>query len=185
MNRAARWGVVCVVFVAGIIAMMGTSAEKTKTPHQIDGYGKVTRFPEAPEQPRDGSKIVVDLTAGGPPDQLNKGLEKVARFVNIYSQAGKLPAHAKICVVLHDEATGLSLNDSAYAAAFRTPTNPNRPLLKQLHHAGVEFLVCGQALTSKGYPTDQAMDEVPVAVSGLTALVNRQQQGYAYVPLSK
>ena len=185
MNRTARWGVVCVVLFAGMIAAMGTSAEKTKTPPQIEGYGKVTRFAEAPEQPRDGSKIVVDLTAGGPPDQLNKGLEKVARFVNIYSQTGKLPAHAQICVVLHDEATGLSLNDSAYAAAFQTQTNPNSPLIKKLHQAGVEFLVCGQALTNKGYPSDQTMDEVPVAVSGLTALVNRQQAGYAYIPLSK
>ena len=185
MHRATTFGIVCLAVIGGMIAAKGMSANDAETPPRIAEYGKVTPFPEASEQPRNGSKIVVDLTAGGPPDQLNKGLEKVARYVNIYSQAGKRPAHAKICVVLHGDATGLTLNDTAYAAAFETKTNPNLPLLRTLHQAGVEFLVCGQALTHKGHPPEQTADEVQVAVSALTALVNRQQDGYAYIPLSK
>jgi hypothetical protein len=185
MNRIVTFALVGLALFAGMVLGNAGPANKTTAPPEIEGHGKVTPFADAPEQPRDGSKIVVDLTAGGPPDQLNKGLEKVARFVNIYSQAGKQPARAKICVVLHGEATGLSLNDAAHAAAFQTQANPNLPLVRKLRNAGVEFLVCGQALTLKGYQPDQTTEEVQVAVSGLTALVNRQQDGYAYVPLSK
>ncbi len=177
------------VFVACLVAVVMAAAAKPKSDDsespRIEGHGRVTPFPDAPEQPRDGSKFVVDLTAGGPPKELSKGLDKVARFVNIYSQAGKKPARARISVVLHGDATNLALNDAAYAAAFQTEANPNLPLLRELQKAGVEFVVCGQALTLKGYQPKQAAEEVQVAVSGLTALVNRQEDGYAYVPLTK
>ncbi len=177
------------VFVVALFSVLFAAAampkNKNADPPRIEAHGEVQRFPDAPEQPRDGSKFVVDLTAGGPPDQLSKSLDKVARFVNIYSQAGKRPARAQISVVLHGDATTLALNDAAYAAAFHTRTNPNLPLLRELRKAGVEFLVCGQALTLKGYQPKQTVEEVQVAVSGLTALVNRQQDGYAYVPLTK
>ena len=178
-------GVFGVALFSVLFAAAAMPRGKNPDPPRIEGHGRVQRFPDAPEQPRDGSKFVVDMTAGGPPDQLSKGLDKVARFVNIYSQAGKKPARARICVVLHDDATTLALNDASYAAAFDTRTNPNLPLMRDLRKAGVEFLVCGQALTHKGYQPKQTVAEVQVAVSGLTALVNRQQDGYAYVPLPK
>jgi hypothetical protein len=49
----------------------------------------------------------------------------------------------------------------------------------------VEILVCGQALTSKGGKPEDVVELADVAVSGLTALVNLQQDGYSYVPLLK
>ena len=55
----------------------------------IAEYGKVVKLPNATHQPRNGSKIVVDVTKGGEPDKLNPAIEKVARFVNIYRGAGK------------------------------------------------------------------------------------------------
>ncbi len=185
MKRNAVLGLLVGAVFAGAIAVSATSANKTAPPTRIEGHGKVTRFSDATAQPREDSKIVVDLTTGGPPDQINPGLEKVARFVNIYSQAGKQPARARICVVLHGEATAVSLNDAAYASAFKTEANPNLRLLKTLREAGVEFQVCGQVLTNKGYKLEQTTTNVQVAVSALTVLVNRQQDGYAYIPLLK
>jgi uncharacterized protein len=185
MNRNLLLAVIIASACGGFALAQMASANQKASPARIEGFGQVTPFPDAPEQPRDGSKFVVDLTAGGPADQLNPGLDKVARFVNIYSQAGKQPAGARISVVLHGDATALSLHDKAYAEAFKTESNPNLPLLRKLRGAGVEFLVCGQALTIKGFQPDQTTKDVAVAVSGLTALVNRQEDGYAYVPLSK
>lgn len=185
MHRNAIFAVLIALLLAGMIWADSPSSTKDGKQTGIEGHGKVARFPDAVEQPREGSKIVVDLTAGGPPDQMNSGLEKVARFVNIYHRAGKASAQVKICVVLHGDATTIALDDAVYAAAHKSDRNPNLPLVRKLREAGVELVVCGQALTLKGYRSEQATKEAQVAVSGLTALVNRQQDGYAYIPLPK
>ena len=155
---------------------------KPRSP-KIAKYGQVVRLPDAPQQPRDGSRIVVDLTRGGDPAKLNPGVEKVARFVNIYSSAGKQAATARIAVVLHGDAMLTVLNDDAYAKRFGVKGNPNLDCLHELHEAGVELLVCGQSLTSKGGKPEEVVVFADTAVSGLTALVNLQADGYAYMPL--
>lgn len=184
MNRMKLLAFPVAAVLCGVFVASAASKNEKTAPPRIEGHGEVTQFPEAAHQPRDGSKIVVDLTAGGPIDKINPGLDKVARFVNIYSQAGKDPAQAHIAVVLHGDATVLALDDATYGKAMNEK-NPNRPLLQKLRQAGVQVYVCGQALTRKGYHPDQTNDEVTVAVSGLTALVNLQHDGYAYMPLLK
>ena len=71
----------------------------------IKGYGKVVRLPTATQQPRGGTKICVDLTRGGNAREVNPGIEKAAKYVNIYQAAGKQPTEAQIAIVLHGEAT--------------------------------------------------------------------------------
>lgn len=151
----------------------------------IKEYGKVVHFPEAAQQPRNGSKICVDITKGGDPAELNSAIEKVARFVNIYEGAGKEPATVKIALVLHGDATLVALNGDAYAERFSTPDNPNFDCLHKLHEAGVEIYVCGQSLIGKGGKPDELLVFTEVAVSGLSALVNLQADGYGYLPLLK
>lgn len=148
----------------------------------IQKYGKVVKLPKATQQPRDGSKIVVDLTSGGKPEELFPSVEKVARFVNIYRGAGKTPEKVEISVVLHGDATLAILNDEAYAKRFKTKGNPNLDCLQKLHEAGVKIFVCGQSLIHKGGSPDEVVI-ADVAVSALTTLVNLQADGYSYVPL--
>lgn len=168
-----------------LTASLVVAVEKTKPFFypKIAGHGKVVHLPQAAEPPRDGSKICVDVTAGGPADEVNPALEKVARFVNIYAGAGKKPANCSITVVLHGDATAAALSDAAYTKFTDAGTNPSLPLIGKLHEAGVEFFVCGQAMASKGYAVDDAAEDVNVAVSALTVNVNRQMDGYAYIPL--
>lgn len=151
----------------------------------IKDYGAVVPLPQAKQQPRDGSRIVVDITQGSEPDVLNSAIEKVARFVNIYRGAGAKPAEVKIAVVLHGDATLCVLNSNAYAERFGTKGNPNLECLMDLHHEGVEFYVCGQSLIHKQAKPEDVALLADVAVSGLTALVNLQADGYAYLPLLK
>lgn len=151
----------------------------------IRDFGRVVNLPQAAHQPRPGSKLVVDITQGADPDQLNSAIEKVSRFVNIYGGAGKDPASAQIAVVLHGDATLASLNDETYSARFRTTTNPNLKCLTELKTAGVKVYVCGQSLTAKGAKPSDVSRQAEVAVSALTALVNLQTDGYAYLPLLK
>jgi intracellular sulfur oxidation DsrE/DsrF family protein len=155
------------------------------TPHhpQIANYGEVVRLPDAAQQPRDGTKICVDVTGGGAPDQLIPAIEKVARYVNIYAGAGESPAQVDMAVVLHGDATLAALNSDAYAAKFGTQGNPNFELLHELHELGVPIYVCGQTLISKGCKPDEVMVFVDVAVSALTAVVNHQIDGYTVVQL--
>ncbi|WP_417747525.1 DsrE family protein [Rosistilla oblonga] len=150
----------------------------------IANHGGVVHLPDAAQQPRAGTKLVVDLTSGGDPGQLNAGVEKLARYLNIYAGAGAKPAAAKIAVVFHGGATLAVLNEDAYTAKFKTASNPNLKLLRQLHDAGVELFVCGQALNGKGSAPDEVVDFIDVAVSALTAIVNLQSDGYAYIPLA-
>lgn len=149
----------------------------------IAEYGKVVRLPNATHQPRDGSKIVVDVTRGGKPQKLNAAIEKVARFVNIYRGAGKKSADVDIAVVLHGDATLAILNADAYSKKFGTQSNPNLDCLHKLHEAGVEIVVCGQSLIGKGAKPDEVVVFVDVAVSALSSLVNLQADGFGYVPL--
>ena len=150
---------------------------------KIDGFGAVVQLPSASEQPKSGSRILVDVTKGGEPDQLLPAIEKVARFVNIYAGAGKEPATAQITVVLHGDATLSVLNSDAYSKRFGTQGNPNFDCLHKLHEAGVRLIVCGQSLTHKKAKPEEVLVFTEVGVSGLTAMVNLQADGYAYVPL--
>ncbi|MCA9087107.1 MAG: DsrE family protein [Planctomycetaceae bacterium] len=181
MNRMIIWTVVAALPL--VVIVVGARGERSARYPVIEKHGAVVKFPDALEQPRNGSKILVDVTGGGAGDQLSPAIEKLARFVNIYSSAGREPASVEIVAVLHGDATVAALNDAAYGAAMQTDVNPNRALIEELHAAGVRFLVCGQALSHKGFDPQQTLPEVPVAVSGLTAMVNLQSRGFAYIPL--
>ena len=177
---------VCLILLSlsGLGLLVNSVDDPAYTHPQIKEYGKVIRLPDAAQQPRDGSRLVVDIIRGGEPQQLNSAIEKVCRFVNIYAGAGRAPASADIAIVLHGDTTLCVLNDQAYRSRFGCD-NPNLACLKLLRDADVEIFVCGQSLLGKGGQPDQVCPQAAVAVSALTALVNLQADGYAYIPFGK
>ena len=120
------------------------ASEQLQSYSSIDGHGAVVRLSNAADQPRDDSRICVDLTKGGPVGKINPAIEKVARFVNTYSGAGKAPATVQISVILHGDATLVALSDTAYAERFNTVGNPNLALVRQ------QFPAQGAAWTQTG-----------------------------------
>ena len=54
---------------------------------------------------------------------------------------------------------------------------------QMLRAAGVEVIVCSQALRHLGYRPDETDKNVDVALSAATAIINRQMQGFAYLPI--
>jgi intracellular sulfur oxidation DsrE/DsrF family protein len=74
------------------------------------------------------------------------------------------------------------LSDVAYLARFKVAANPNLPLIRALRKAGVEVFVCGQSLHDLGFRAEEVADEVPVADAAMLVLVNKQADGYAYIP---
>jgi intracellular sulfur oxidation DsrE/DsrF family protein len=147
---------------------------------KIKGHGGVFRIAGEPELPRGGSKVVVDVTSGEQDGGVNKGFARAARFVNLFALGGV--EDFQMAIVLHGAATKEALSDEAYPKLFNKP-NPNRELIGQLRAAGVEILVCGQALNHAGYDPAQTASEIKVALSAATAIIHRQMQGFAYLPI--
>lgn len=111
----------------------------------------------------------------------NRHLDAAARAVNLYALAGVPPSNLKVAVVVHGKATPLVLSDAGYRQQFGKP-NPDAALIAQLHRAGVEIFVCGQALSHQGHAVADVRDEVRVSLSAMTKLVDLQAAGYGLIP---
>jgi len=149
----------------------------------IDGYGAVLSRPSAVEQPRAGGKVVFDATSDAKPDAINKGIDRIARLLNLYGSAGLAASDVRVTIVFHGEATKSVLADEVYAEKFGQSTNPNLPLIRKLQDAGVEVLVCGQALNYKGFADAEVAEGIATASSALNVLINKQSDGFAYIPM--
>jgi intracellular sulfur oxidation DsrE/DsrF family protein len=148
----------------------------------VPGHGGVVPLPRAAEQPRKGAKAVFDITADAKPGDVNRGLEEVARLLNLYGAAGLTARDVRIAGVLHGAADQASLSDAAYAARYQVAANPNLPVIRALQKAGVDVFVCGQSLHELGFKLEEVAAEVPVADAALLVLLNKQADGYAYIP---
>lgn len=169
---------------AALLSLCGFAAAQTPELVYpiIPKVGGVVAVPHAAEPPRTGAKVVFDVATDAKAADLNKGLERVARLLNLYGAAGLKPSEVKIALVVHGEATKCVLTETAYKARFGGVSNPNLAVIEALRKAGVEVFVCGQALAYKGFKTTDVADGVQVASAALTVVINKQMDGYAYVP---
>jgi intracellular sulfur oxidation DsrE/DsrF family protein len=184
MRNTVTWiSIPLAVVLAGAVADGQPPPGKTGLIYPlVPGHGGVVPLPRAAEQPRKGAKAIFDVTADAKPGEVNKGLEQVARLLNLYGAAGLTARDVKIAAVLHGEADKAVLSDAAYVARFNVAANPNLPLIRDLKKAGVELFVCGQSLHELGFKAEEVAEEVPVADSAMLVLVNKQTAGYAYIP---
>lgn len=150
---------------------------------QVARYGGIVRTPGAAEPPRRGAKIIFDVTADSKPDEPNKGLESVARYLNLNADAGFKPTDVKLALVLHGGATKAALSDAAYAKHTSATKNPNQELIHELKACGVEVFVCGQSLARNQLAPSDVAGEVSVAVSAMTVNANKQQDGYSILSI--
>ena len=149
----------------------------------IKGYGGVVVQPDAAQSPRRDARIVFDIPAESKPGEVHRGIESVARYLNLNAQAGHASSDIKLALVLHGGATKCALSDEAYGRATQAETNPNLPLLRELQKHGVELFVCGQSLARNKFPKSDVAKELTIAVSAMTVNVNKQLDGYAYISI--
>ncbi|GLQ51559.1 DsrE family protein [Dyella flava] len=169
--------------VAGLFAYGVAAAQNA--PQAITAAGAYHPLPHAAYQPdrKATYKVVFALTkASDKPDQINPGIERVARTVNLYVSAGVPLDHLKFVAVAYGQATGLVLDDEHYKAQFGT-ANPNLAVIRQLRKAGVDVAVCGQAMAEHHYPNEWAAKDVTLSLAALTTITELEQQGYALMPL--
>ncbi|QDT16667.1 DsrE family protein [Alienimonas californiensis] len=169
-------------------------ADPTGTPEfeypLIKGHGGIVVLPEAAQQPKKSSKVVLDITSDEKSGGVIKGFDRAALILNQYTQAGAgTDDGLKMALILHGPATQAALRDDAYvkrskpyAQAQGPSSNPNLDVIQKLRKEGVEIYVCGQALAHHGFATDEVAPEVTVAVSAATVNINLQMDGYAYLP---
>ena len=169
------------LFLAGVAAYGAVAEGPSFLFPQVAGYGGIVRTPDAAEPPRRGAKVVFDITAESKPDEVNKGLEGVARYLNLHADAGFSPKDVKLALVLHGGATKAALHDSAFAKQSAGVKNPNLKLIHELKACGVEVFVCGQSLARNKFAADDVASDVTVATSAMTVNVNKQQDGYSYL----
>jgi|GEM_PF-259610 len=145
----------------------------------IPNFGGVLPRPSAVDQPRVGTKVVFDVTNDAKANDVNKGLDRAARLLNLFGAAGLRAKDVSITVILHGESTKTILGDEAYAERFESERNPSLPLIRELQKAGVEILVCGQALNYKGIDDTEVADDIPIATAAMNVVANRQADGYS------
>lgn len=167
------------------VATPTPAEEKKKLPSQvfpvIEGYGGVFSV-EGEEGPRRGTKVVFDVTGDAKEaGQPVPGLARAALLYNLAGRDGIKPAELHVAIVLHGNATKYSLSDEAFKAQFGKP-NPNAELIRRLTKVGAKITVCGQSLVKNGFEPKMVAAEVKVASSALTAVINKQADGYAYIP---
>ena len=149
----------------------------------IKGYGPEHTWPGVVVRPRAGAtyKALFDLTQGkSAADKVNPGLDHIARTINIFAGAGVPVRHLKFDVIIHGPATPIVLSAAAYQAKFGHP-NPNLAVIAALRKAGVDLMVCGNALGDMHLTPAQVNPDIHVALSALSTVIILQNQGYALV----
>lgn len=151
----------------------------------IKDYGRVHPRPDAAVQPDPNAdyKIIVDVTHGSKErDKMDGSLERLARLVNLLGYAKVPQDHVHIVAVLEGEAGFAAANNSVYRKHFKTD-NPNLKILHELKQAGVELLVCGQALAENGLVDADVGPDITVSLSALSDFAVYGQRGYSYMQL--
>lgn len=146
----------------------------------IQGFGPVHVWPQATVRPNKDTtyKALFDVTKSKALDKLNGSLDHTARTVNAFASVGVPLKHLKFVVIIHGPATPIVLSEKAFEAKFGHP-NPDLKIISALHKAGVEILVCGNALADQGYNPSDVNPQVKIALSAVSTLVALQNKGYA------
>ncbi|MET6990723.1 DsrE family protein [Sediminicola arcticus] len=177
------------ILVSALFIMLfishNTFAQTKNTGPIIEEFGKVFRV-ENPDVKIDINKefkVVFEVTSS-PEDlgELNLAIETVARFLNMHAQSGVPPHQLKVALVIHNKATKDLINDSAYQKRYQIE-NPNSKLVKSLLDEGVQVIICGQSIVSRGFDKTELIPEVQISLSAMTALIQLNGEGYTILKL--
>jgi len=159
-------------------------AQEATTGPVIKDFGPVMMPPEGSWNLDKDTHYKVSIDVGSTaefPGDLNRKLVSTARFLNMHAQTGIPRENIEFAVVVHGEGANDFLTDEAYEKRFLEP-NPNTPLLKQLHDAGVEIYLCSQTALFRGMAPEEFNPAVTMAVSAMTSHVRLQHEGYTLIP---
>lgn len=122
-------------------------------------------------------KVAFDLAKEAEEGKVNRGLESVARFLNMHVAAGVPKENISLAVVVHGGAAHDLLWEKKDGA-----DNPSAPLIAALVEAGVSIELCGQSAAYMNISEDDLLPGVVMRLSAMTAHAQLQQKGYTINP---
>lgn len=111
------------------------------------------------------------------PTGIADGFRTPANFFRLMDSNGVPRSNVKLAIIVHGTATPSLLNNAAYRARTGAD-NASIALLTALHEAGVQIIVCGQALINRNVPRGELLPFVKVATTAGTAHAILAAQGY-------
>lgn len=189
---------VAVCFLLGLIALPVSAVAADNKPAAADaavsttwvypviqGFGKVHPRTDVAVQPDPGAdyKVIVDVVNGSDdPSKVYHSLERLARTVNLLGFAKVPPEHVHIVAVLDGKAGFAAASNAVYRKHFKVD-NPNLAILHALKAAGVDLLVCSQAMAEMDLKDSDIGPDVTISLSALSDFVVYGQRGYSYMQL--
>jgi len=147
----------------------------------LESYGSFFTFDdEELVTPDTIYKVVFDTNSTTERGAMNPQITAAARFLNMHVGSGVPKENIHAAVVLYGPATHDALSNDAHQARFGVD-NPNIPLIEALAEAGVPVYVCVQSASSIGIRSGEIEAPARMTLSGLTALVKLQADGYQRV----
>jgi intracellular sulfur oxidation DsrE/DsrF family protein len=162
--------------------VMAASEKMTPSGPQIKGYGP--HFLVEQDEALDKSaifKIAFDLGKQGANDSANRGIESLARFINMHVAYGVPPENIQLALVVHGPAAFDMLGNEAYDEKYMVD-NPNHDLLARLMMNNVEVFVCGQTAGFLGVNNSDLQSGVKMSISAMTTHALLKQKGYTLNP---
>ena len=151
----------------------------------IPGIGGVHPRPNLPvwPDPKVDYHIFVNIVSNerNPAGEYD-ALMRLARLVNVMAYAQVPPDHVHIVALLDSEAGYAALSDAYFRKMFHAD-NPNLAAVHALKKAGVQLLICSQALAESKLPDSAVDPDVTITLSALTDMVVYGQKGYIYMQL--
>jgi intracellular sulfur oxidation DsrE/DsrF family protein len=143
------------------------------------GTGNRIENPTFPGNRKLEYKVAWDVTEGAAkPEDPTAGFSVPANFLMMADENGLDRKKVHLAIIVHGTATQSLLSNEAYKAATGKD-NPNVAVLEALNGAGVQVIVCGQALISRKVPRDKLLPFVKVATSATMARATLHAMGYA------
>ena len=174
---------VALLLLFSIIFAMDVVAQTTASGPIIKDYGKVWKI-ENPDFKVDVNKeykVVFDImNSPESHTEINRSIETAARFLNMHAQSGVPATNLKVALVVHNAASKDIITDEAYRKRFQE-NNPNKELIESLIASGVQVIFCGQSSLSRNFPREELLNEVQLALSAMTALIQLQDEGYQLI----
>jgi intracellular sulfur oxidation DsrE/DsrF family protein len=162
-----------------LLSLQLAAAEPTTGPY-VDGYGASFAIPDSDvELPANHQyRVVYEITTyNDGPGELNRAVDRVARFLNLHGKAGVPAENMHLAIVTHMAALKNFLNDAAYEREYQIK-NPNTELVQKLVAAGVDIYVCGQSMGFQGLAKSDLAPGVKLAQSAMTMVHLLQDEGY-------
>lgn len=171
-NRAALLAFAICIIPSAAIAQGGTVIER-------QAASPLATDPTFPASKTLAYRIAWAVNVGPEkPDSVVPGFRSTANFLYVGDANGVPRSNVHLAVVVWGTATHSLLKNEAYKAA-RGVDNASIPLLQALSDAGVQIIVCGEALINRKLDRKDLLPFVKIAPTATMALATLHAQGYA------